>query len=63
MVTKQTELGKKMKAMNKELLDKMLKRAGVSKKDIYETAEKEWAAYNIDLLTPAERKKYKTILL
>ncbi len=48
-----------IKAMQKEMIDIMLKRANVKKSEIYDTALRLWVANNLDLLTPAEIKKYK----
>jgi hypothetical protein len=40
----------------------MLKRAGLKEEDIYKAAIKSWASKNLDLLTPAEMKKYHEII-
>lgn len=52
-----------MKALYLELIDILLKRAGLKEEDIYKTAMKSWASKNLDLLTPAEIKKYREILM
>jgi hypothetical protein len=49
--------------MAKELTDIMLKRAGITKKDLLEVAIKRWVNKNMDLLTPSEKEKYKSILM
>ena len=54
---------KEMKALYTELIDILLERAGVKEKDIYTTAMKSWASKNLDLLTPAEMKKYREIIM
>ncbi len=50
---------KEIKTMQKELVDTMLKKAGIKKKDIYEVAIRRWVNANLDLLTPAELEKYE----
>lgn len=54
---------KEMKAMYLELINLLLQRAGLKAEDIYETAMKSWASKNLDLLTPAEMKKYHAIIM
>ena len=49
--------------MAAELTDIMLKRAGITKKDLLDVAIKRWVNKNMDLLTAAEMKKYKSILM
>ncbi len=53
---------KEVKTMQKELVDTMLKKAGIKEKDIYEVAIRRWVNANLDLLTPAEQKKYSQVL-
>lgn len=48
-----------LKAMQKELIDTLFKRSGVKKSVLYEDAIRRFVASNLDLLTPAELKKYK----
>ena len=50
-------------SMQKELLDLLLKKANVSKKTMYDTAARSFVNDNLDLLSPAELKKYQQILL
>lgn len=50
------------KKLSKESMDLVIKRSGVSKKEIVEEAMKRFFNDNIDLLTPAERKKYKSVI-
>lgn len=50
---------KELQELTKELKELLLKRAGVTEKDIYAHAMKSWITKNLDLLTPAEMKKYK----
>lgn len=45
-----------------ELIDILLKRAGLKAEDIYNTAMKSWASKNLDLLTPSEMKKYQLVI-
>ncbi|MBR6092036.1 MAG: hypothetical protein IKQ09_04390 [Bacteroidales bacterium] len=49
--------------MRKEAQSIILKRSGISVKRLYENAVNEFVASNIDLLTPAERKKYSAVIL
>ena len=51
------------KSLYNEALDVLLKRANLTKKDIYETAEKRFAAKNLDLLTSDELRKYSPVIL
>jgi len=46
-----------------EATETMLKRAGITKKDIYKVALTNWINKNLDLLTPAELVKYQGIIL
>ena len=50
------------KKLSKDSMDLVIKRSGVSKKEIVEEAMKRFFNDNIDLLTPAERKKYKSVI-
>ena len=61
MVTKQQQKKQddELKKMQIELIELMLKRAGITRNDIYETAIRSWVAKNLDLLTTAELKHYK----
>ena len=45
-----------------EMIDLIIKRSGVSKKRIHQLAEADFCLDNIDLLTPAEKKKYKNVI-
>lgn len=51
------------KRLSKESMELVLKRSGVSKKTIIEDAMKRFFVVNMDLLTPEERKKYKSVIL
>lgn len=51
------------KRLSKESMELVIKRSGVSKKTIIEDAMKRFFVANIDLLTPEERKKYKSVIL
>ena len=50
-------------SFQKELLDLLLRKAKVSKRTLYDTAARGFVNDNIDLLSPAEVKKYHQILL
>lgn len=61
MTTKkeQKQQDKDLNEMQVELIELMLRRAGITREDIYETALKSWISKNLDLLTAAEMKRYK----
>lgn len=61
MTTKKEQQKQKqeMKKLQLELIELMLKRAGITRDDIYETALRSWVAKNLDLLTADELKRYK----
>lgn len=54
---------KEKEKLQKESMDLVIKRSGVSKKTIIESAMKKFFVDNMDLLTPAELKKYKSVIL
>lgn len=59
-----TQVEKKEKEkLQKESMDLVIRRSGVSKKTIIESAMKKFFVDNIDLLTPTELKKYKSVIL
>ena len=45
-----------------DLLEIMLQKAGVTKRDIYSVAERRWVNANIDLLTAEEQRDFADIL-
>jgi len=49
--------------LQKELIALLLQKAGIKEKDIYRVAMTNWVSKNLDLLTPAERKKYRSVIL
>ena len=53
------ELRKEHIATYNEMIDLIIDRSGVDRKRLRRTAESNFAYNNIDLLTAAERKKYK----
>jgi hypothetical protein len=57
------EMKKKSKELSDEAITILLKRAGITKNDIYNIALKNWIAKNLDLFTPLERQKYNQIIL
>ena len=61
--TEEKAKAKEMKALYDELIKTLLKRAGIKESDVYKTAMKSWASKNLDLLTPAEVKKYQSIIM
>jgi hypothetical protein len=50
-------------ALQKEIVNVLLKKTGVTLDDLYESARKRFVSSNLDLLTAAELKKYDQILL
>jgi hypothetical protein len=52
-----------IKTMQQELLRLLLKRAGIPITEIYDDAKRYFVASNIDLLTAAEKQKYKGVIL
>ena len=54
---------KKVKSLQNELVDVLLKKAKVNKKTLYDSAISSFVNDNIDLLSPVELKKYQPILL
>ena len=62
VITKSDEK-KKIVSLKEEATETMLKRAGITKKDIYKVALNNWINKNLDLLTPSELKKYREIIL
>ena len=54
---------KKVKLMQNEMVDVLLKKAKVNKRTLYDSAISSFVNDNIDLLSPAELKKYQAILL
>lgn len=61
MTTKkeQQQKDQELQKLQIELIELMLKRAKITREDIYETALKSWISKNLDLLTAAELKRYK----
>ena len=45
-----------------DLLQIMLQKAGVTKRDIYSVAERRWVNSNIDLLSAEEKREYADVL-
>jgi hypothetical protein len=53
----------KREQLGKESMEIVLKRSGVPKSKIIEYAMRMFYIRNIDLLTPEERRKYKSVIL
>lgn len=49
--------------LSDEAIRLVIKRSGVSRAKLHEAAEKRFFVDNIDLLTPAERKKFSSVIL
>lgn len=56
-----TKKMKPTKEAQQEILNIILQRAGLTKKNIHDIAEQDFVVNNIDLLTPAEKKHYKDL--
>ena len=54
---------KELKNLQNELVDLMLAKAGVNKRDIYNVALTNWVNKNLDLLTPMEMNRYQSVIL
>ena len=54
---------KELKELQNELIDLMLIKAGINKRDIYNVALTNWVNKNLDLLTPTEMNRYQSIIL
>ena len=59
----ETKIKKPSKELYDELIETLLKKAGMKKEIIYRTALKRWANNNMDLLSPEELKRYASIIL
>jgi hypothetical protein len=57
------EMKKKSKELHDEAITLLLKRAGITKNEVYSVALNNWVAKNLDLFTSSERQKYKQIIL
>lgn len=62
-MAKDKETQANIKQLQDELVELMLKKAGIKKQDIYKSALKLWVSKNLDLLTPTELKRYKGIVI
>jgi len=51
------------KKQSDELLKLILEKTGVSRKRIHELAENEFISANLDVITPAERKRFDKLVL
>ncbi|GHT47058.1 hypothetical protein AGMMS49965_24930 [Bacteroidia bacterium] len=58
-----TAVKKKETNLVDEAINLLLKRSGVSKKELVDYAIKSWANDNLDLFTSAELKKYQSVIL
>lgn len=52
-----------IKKQQSELISLMLKKAGLTEDDIYQSAIRSWINKNIDLLTATEKKRFKSVLM
>ena len=52
-----------IKKQQSELINLMLKKAGLTEDDIYQSAIRSWVNKNIDLLTATEKKRFKSVLM
>jgi hypothetical protein len=51
-----------VKKQSEELLTLILKKTGVSRKNIHELAENEFVAANLDVVTKSERKRFDKLV-
>jgi len=54
---------KELKELQSDLINLMLTKAGVNKRDIYNVALTNWVNKNLDLLSPTEMKHYQSVIL
>ena len=54
---------KELENLRKEAQKIIIERSGISLKRIYEHAVNDFVANNIDLLTQAEKEKYRSVIL
>ena len=52
-----------VKKQTKELLELILKKTGTKYSEIVEAAEREYIHYNLDVITPSERKRFTKLVL
>ncbi len=55
--------GKTIEREKKALLELLLKKAGITYKDLVSNSVGIWVASNIDLLTEQEKKQFKSLVL
>jgi hypothetical protein len=60
---KKTDNNNEKKLLQKEIVNVLLKKTGVTLDDLYTSARKRFVASNLDLLTASEKKKFDSILL
>ena len=53
---------KEITAKQQTLVSLMLKKAGLTKREIHDMAERRWVNANLDLLTPEEKTEFADIL-
>lgn len=56
------ERQKELECKRKALLDLMLQKAGITKKEIHDVAERRWVNANLDLLSAADKKQFADVL-
>jgi hypothetical protein len=52
-----------LQRLQKEMVALMFKKAGINANDLLDDAIKRWVSKNLDLLTAAEIKRYKGVIL
>jgi hypothetical protein len=52
-----------LQKLQKEMIALMFKKAGISSNDLLDDAIKRWVSKNLDLLTAAEMRRYKGVIL
>jgi hypothetical protein len=61
--TAQKKQNESIKREREMLLDILLKKVGLKKKDIVDFALQEWVAGNLEMLTPSEKKQFKYLAI
>jgi hypothetical protein len=52
-----------LRMLQQEMTALMLKKAGITSKDLLDDAIKRWVSKNLDLLTATELKRYESVIL
>ncbi|MBE6329451.1 MAG: hypothetical protein E7072_04955 [Bacteroidales bacterium] len=58
-----TKEDKEIDKQTKELFELILKKTGIKKKDFFDMSIDSFIKHNLDLITPAEKKKFTKLVL